>query len=75
MVNFQFGFSGFVKTGGFDGEQIEIKMEKNKKNNKRGLLKVSGYWAYDPRATQGFRGHFLVLGRMTYSHLPNWIFI
>ena len=46
MVNFKFGFLRVaVKTGGFDGGRIEIKMEKNKKNNKRGLLEVSGYWA------------------------------
>ena len=42
---FQFGYQDLVKTGDFDGEQIEIKMEKNKKKNKRGLLEVSGYWA------------------------------
>ena len=42
---FQFGFQDLVKTGDFDGEQIEIKMEKNKKKNKRDLLEVSGYWA------------------------------
>ena len=40
---FQFGFQDLVKTGDFDGEQIEIKMEKNKKKNKRDLLEVSGY--------------------------------
>ena len=37
-----------MKIGGFDGEKIEIKMEKNKKNkknDKRGLLEVSRYWA------------------------------
>ena len=40
---FQFGFQDFVKIGDFDGEQIEIKMQKNKKKNKRDLLEVSGY--------------------------------
>ena len=40
---FQFGFQDLVKTGDFDGEQIEIKMEKNKKKNNRDLLEVSGY--------------------------------
>ena len=42
---FQFGFGVLLKTGDFGGEQIEIKMKKNKKNNKGDLLKVSVYWA------------------------------
>ena len=40
---FQIGFQDLVKTGDFDGEQIEIKIEKNKKKNKRDLLDASGY--------------------------------
>ena len=32
---FQFGFQDLVKIEDFDGEQIEIKMEKNKKKNKK----------------------------------------
>ena len=55
--------------------KIGNKLKYNKKNNERNLFEVSGYWALDPRATEGFHGHFLVLGRMTYSHLPNRIFI
>ena len=51
---FQFGFQDLVKTGDFDGEQIEIKMEKNKKNNKKDLLEVSGYWSWDSTTTEGF---------------------
>ena len=42
---FQFGFQDLVKTGDFGGEQIKIKMKKNKKNNKGDLLEVSIYWA------------------------------
>ena len=42
---FQFGFQDLVKTGDFDGGQIEIKMEKNMKNNKIDLHEVSGYWS------------------------------
>ena len=64
-----------VKNSEVDGLKTENKLKKNKKNNKRDLLEVSVHWAYDPRATEGFQGHFLALGRMTYSHLPNRIFI
>ena len=59
---FQFGFKDLVKTGDFDGEQIEIKMEKYKKKNKRDLLAVSGYWAWDSTVTEGFRGSFPRVG-------------
>ena len=51
-----------VKIGDFDGEQIEIKMEKNKKKNKRDLLEVSGYWDWDSMATEGFQGSFPHVG-------------
>ena len=59
---FQFGFQVLVKTGDFDGEQIEIKIEKNKKKNKRDLLEVSGYWAWDSTTTEGFQGSFHRVG-------------
>ena len=59
---FQFGFQDLVKTGDFDGEQIEIKMEKNKKKNKKDLLEVSGYFAWDSTATEGFQGSFPRVG-------------
>ena len=59
---FQFGFQDLVKTGDFDGEQIEIKMKKNKKNNKRDLLEVSRYWAWDFTTTEGFQGSFPRVG-------------
>ena len=59
---FQFGFQDLVKTGDFDGEKIEIKMEKNKKKNKKDLLEVSGYLAWDSTATEGFQGSFPRVG-------------
>ena len=55
---FQFGFQDLIKMVDFDGKQIEIKMEKNKKNNNRDLLEVSGYWAWDSTTTEGFQGSF-----------------
>ena len=55
---FGLDFKVVIKTGDFDGEQIEIKMEKNKKNNTRDLLEVSRYWAWDSTATEGFLGSF-----------------
>ena len=55
---FQFGFQGFGKSMGVGWLQADNKMKKKNKNNKRGLLKVSGYWAYDSRATEGSSGSF-----------------
>ena len=55
-------FQDLVKTGDFNGEQIEIKMKKNKKKNKRDLLEVSGYWAWDSTTTKGFQGSFPRVG-------------
>ena len=52
--------------------EIENKL---KKNNKRNLLEVSGYWAEILRRLRGPRVHFLALGKMTYSHFQNRIFI
>ena len=65
----------FGKNRGVGWLETKNKLKKNKKNNKIDLLEVSGCWALDPKATEGFQGHFLALGRMTYSHLPNRIFI
>ena len=42
---FPFGFQGFGKNRGVGWLQADNKMKKNKKNNKRGLLELSGYWA------------------------------
>ena len=39
------------------------------------LLEVLGHWGWIPRATEGFQGPFLALGRMTHSHFPNHILI
>ena len=36
---------------------------------------VLGYLGWIPKATEGSQGLFLTLGRMTYSHFPNRIFI
>ena len=73
-MNFKFGFLRVaVKTGGFDGGlQAKNKM---KKNIKIEPLEVLGHWGWIPRATEGSQGPFLALGRMTYSHFPNRIFI
>ena len=46
MVNFKFGFLRVaVKNRGVGWLQADNKIKKNKKNIKRGLLKVLGYWA------------------------------
>ena len=47
----------------------------NEVQYKRNFLEVSGYWFWVLEATEGFQGLYLALGRMTYSHLPNRIFI
>ena len=70
---FQFGFLGFVKTVGFNG--WKLKKQSELKNCKIELLEVLGHRGWIHRATEGFQGLFLALGRMTYSHLPNQIFI
>ena len=43
--DFSFGFQCFGKNSGVGWLQANNKMKENKKNNKRGLLKVSGCWA------------------------------
>ena len=52
--------------------QIEIKMEKNKKNKS---LKQQAIGFKILRQIRGSRVLFLALGMMTYSHFPNRIFI
>ena len=47
----------------------------NKIKCKIELLELLGYWGWIPRVTEGSQDLFLALGRMTYSHLPNRIFI
>ena len=71
---FQFGLWDFVKTGGVMVGWLEIE-NKLKKNNKRSLLEVSGHWAEVLRRLRGPQVHFIALGRMTYSHFLNRIFI
>ena len=71
---FQFGLWDFVKTGGVMVGWLETE-NKLRKNNKRNLLEVLGHSAEVLRRLRGPRVHFLALGRMTYSHFPNQIFI
>ena len=59
---FQFGFQDLLKTVRVLMMKIGNKLKQNKKNNKRDLLEVSGYWAWDPRATKGFQGSFPRVG-------------
>ena len=61
-----------VKTLRVSCVQIEIKMKKNKKN--KSLMHQATRFKI-LRQIRGSRVLFLVLGRMTYSHFPNWIFI
>ena len=68
-LNLDFGV--WLKTGGVVGCKLKI----NKINCKIELLEVLGYWGWIPMATEGSQGLFLALGRMTYSHFPNRIFI
>ena len=63
------------KNSGVNCLGTENKTSKNKKKIKKELLEVLGDWGWIPRATEGFQGPFLALGRMTYSHFPNRIFI
>ena len=61
-----------VKTVVCGGLQVENKMNKNVK---RELLEALGHWGWIPMVTKGSRVYFLALGRMTYSHFSNRIFI
>ena len=69
---FHFGFKDFIKIVRFGRLQTENKL---KKKCKIELLEVLGHWGWIRRATEGFQGPFLALGRMTYIHLSNRIFI
>ena len=68
-LNLDFGV--WLKKGGMVG----CKLKMNKIKCKIELLEVLGYWGWIPRANEGSQGLFLALGRMTYSHFPNRIFI
>ena len=69
---FQFGFLGLIKTVVYGGLHAENKMNKNKKKNS---LKHRATGAEVLGQMRGSRVLFLVLGRMTYSHFPNQVFI
>ena len=68
-LNLDFGV--WLKTGGMVGCKLKI----NKIKCKIELLELLGYWGWIPKVTEGSHNLFLALGRMTYSHLPNRIFI
>ena len=68
-LNLDFGV--WLKTMGVVGCELKI----NKIRCKIELLELLGYWGWIPRVTEGSQDLFLALGRMTYSHLPNRIFI
>ena len=68
-LNLDFGV--WLKTGGVVG----CKMERNKIKCKIELLEVLSYWGWISKATEGSQGLILALGRMTYSHFLNRIFI
>ena len=63
----------FCKNRGVGDLQIKNKISKRK--CKIEFLAVSGHWGWGSGATDVLQGLFLVLGRMTYSHLPNRFFI
>ena len=73
VKNGEFGldFKVWVKTGGVVG----CKLERNKIKCKIEPLEVSGHWCRVRRHSTCPRVFFLALGRMTYSHFPNWLFI
>ena len=54
---------------------MQIKNKISKENFKIEFLAVLGHWGWSPGATEVLQGLFLVLRRMTYSHLPNRFFI
>ena len=69
---FQFRFGVWLKTVRVDCLQAENKISKKCKIESHVVL---GHWGWGPGATEVLQGLFLVLGRMTYSHLPNRFFI
>ena len=69
---FQFRFLGLMKIVVYGGLQTENKMNKNKKKNS---LKHRAIGVEVLGQMKGSRVLFLALGRMTYSHFPNRIFI
>ena len=59
---FSFGFQDLLKTVRVLMMKTENKLKSNKKNNKRYLLEVSGYRAWDSTTTEGFQGSFHRVG-------------
>ena len=68
-LNLDFGV--WLKTGGVVGCKLKI----NKINCKIELLEVSDHWFRVRRHSTCPRVFFHALGRMTYSHFPNRLFI
>ena len=68
-LNLDFGV--WLKTGGVVGCKLKITEIKCKIE----LLEVLSYRGWISRAIEGSQGLILALGRMTYSHFPNRIFI
>ena len=64
-------FYGLGKNRGWVGCKLKI----NKIKCKIELLESLGQWGWIPMVIEGSRVYFLALGRMTYSHFPNRIFI
>ena len=64
-------FKVVIKTGGL----VVFKLKINKIKCKIELLEVAGHWFRVLRHSTCPRVFFLALGRMTYSHFPNRIFI
>ena len=59
---FSFGFQDLLKKVRVLMMKTENKLKSKKKNNKRDLLEVSGYWAWDSTITEGFQGSFPRVG-------------
>ena len=64
MKTGEFGldFKVVIKTVRILMMKTENKLKQNKKNNKRDLLEVLGYWAWDSTATESFQGSFPRVG-------------
>ena len=66
--DFTLDFRLFIKTVELVIWRLPVKCKKNSFKSRATGFGV--LWQL-----RGPRVHFLVLGRMTYSHFPNWIFI
>ena len=68
---FDLDFKVVIKTG----ELVVCKLKIRRNKILKELLKALGHWVSGPRLTERSRVHLLALGRRTYSHFPNRIFI